>query len=150
EILRGGAEVAAAAGAVVAGGHSIDDPEPKYGMAVTGFAHPGGVWTNAGGRPGDVLVLSKPIGTGIVTTAVKRGGPDPAVVAAAVGSMTTLNAEAAGLVRAARPHAVTDVTGFGLVGHTRELAAGARLRAELDLAAVRLLPGARELLDEGH
>jgi selenide, water dikinase len=150
QILRGGADVAAAAGAVVAGGHSIDDPEPKYGMAVTGFASPDAIWTNAGGREGDALVLSKPIGTGIVTTAIKRGDPDRAVVEAAVESMTTLNAEAAALVRAARPHAVTDVTGFGLVGHARELAAGAGLRAEVDWAAVRLLPGVRELIVAGH
>jgi len=150
EILRGGADVAAAAGAVVAGGHSIDDAEPKYGMAVTGFVHPDRVWTNGGGQEGDVLVLSKPIGTGIVTTAVKRGEPDAAVVDAAVESMTTLNAEAAAIVRAARPHAVTDVTGFGLVGHARELAAGAGLRAEIDWAAVRLLPGVRELIAAGH
>ena len=149
EILRGGADVAAAAGAVVAGGHSIDDPEPKYGMAVTGFAHPDEIWTNAGGRAGDVLVLSKAIGTGIVTTALKRGEPDPAVVDAAVESMTTLNADAARLVRAASPHAVTDVTGFGLVGHARELAAGAGLQAQIDWRAVRLLPGVREL-DRGR
>jgi len=150
EILRGGADVARAAGAVVAGGHSIDDPEPKYGMAVTGFVHPAEVWTNGGGREGDVLVLTKPIGTGIVTTAVKRGAPDPEVVDAAVASMTTLNAEAAELVRSARPHAVTDVTGFGLVGHAREVAEGAGLRAEIDLAAVELLPGVRELIAEGQ
>src|SRR5690242_9780561 len=150
EILRGGADVAAAAGAVVAGGHSIDDAEPKYGMAVTGFVHPDQVWTNGGGREGDVLVLSKPIGTGIVTTAVKRGTPDPEVVDAAVASMTTLNAEAAEIARSARPHAVTDVTGFGLVGHAREVADGAGLRAELDLSAVELLPGVRELIEEGH
>jgi selenide, water dikinase len=150
QILRGGADVAAGAGAVVAGGHSIDDAEPKYGMAVTGFAHPDAIWTNAGGREGDALVLSKPIGTGIVTTAVKRGRPDAGVVDAAVESMTTLNAEAAALVRAARPHAVTDVTGFGLVGHVREVAAGAGLRAEIDWAAVRLLPGVRDLIDAGH
>ncbi len=150
EILRGGADVAAAAGAVVAGGHSIDDPEPKYGMAVTGFARPDEIWTNAGGREGDVLVLSKPIGTGIVTTALKRGAPDAAVVEAAVKSMTTLNAEAAAIVRNAAPNAVTDVTGFGLVGHARELAAGAGLCAEIDLGAVRLLPGVRELIAAGH
>jgi selenide,water dikinase len=150
EILRGGADVARTAGAVVAGGHSIDDPEPKYGMAVTGFVHPDEVWTNSGGREGDVLVLSKPIGTGVVTTAVKRGEPAPEVVGAAVASMTTLNAEAAEIVRAARPHAVTDVTGFGLVGHAREVADAAGLRAEIDFAAVRLLPGVRELIDEGH
>jgi selenium donor protein len=150
EILRGGADVAAAAGAVVAGGHSIDDPEPKYGMAVTGFAHPDEIWRNAGGRAGDVLVLSKAIGTGIVTTALKRGEPDPAVVDAAVESMTTLNADAARLVRAAGPHAVTDVTGFGLVGHARELAAGAGLQAQIDWQAVRLLPGVRELVEAGN
>ena len=150
EILRGGADVARAAGAVVAGGHSIDDPEPKYGMAVTGFVHPAEVWTNGGGREGDVLVLTKPIGTGIVTTAVKRGAPDPEVVDAAVASMTTLNAEAAELVRSARPHAVTDVTGFGLVGHAHEVAEGAGLRAEIDFAAVELLPGVRELIAEGQ
>jgi len=150
EILRGGADVARAAGAVVAGGHSIDDPEPKYGMAVTGFVHPAEVWTNGGGREGDVLVLTKPIGTGIVTTAVKRGTPDPEVVDAAVASMTTLNAEAAEIVRSARPHAVTDVTGFGLVGHAREVAEGAGLRAEIDFAAVELLPGVRELIAEGQ
>src|SRR6476646_6925239 len=116
EILRGGADVAAAAGAVVAGGHSIDDPEPKYGMAVTGFAHPDRIWTNTGAHAGDVVVLTKPLGTGIVTTAVKRGAPDPRVVQAAVDSMTTLNRDAAALVAKALPHAVTDVTGFGLVG----------------------------------
>src|SRR6476659_1976882 len=136
EILRGGADVARAAGAVVAGGHSIDDPEPKYGMAVTGFVHPAEVWTNSGGREGDVLVLTKPIGTGIVATAVKRATPDADVVDAAVDSMTTLNAEAAEIVRGARPHAVTDVTGFGLVGHAREVAEGAGLRAEIDFSAV--------------
>jgi len=150
EILRGGADVARAAGAVVAGGHSIDDPEPKYGMAVTGFVHPAEVWTNGGGREGDALVLTKPIGTGIVTTAVKRGTPDPEVVDAAVASMTTLNAEAAEIVRSARPHAVTDVTGFGLVGHAREVAEGPGLRAEIDFAAVELLPGVRELIAAGH
>jgi len=117
---------------------------------VTGFARPDEIWTNGGGREGDVLVLSKPIGTGIVTTALKRGAPDAAVVDAAVESMTTLNAEAAAAVRAAGPHAVTDVTGFGLVGHARELAAGAGLRAEIDLSAVRLLPGVRELIAAGH
>jgi selenide,water dikinase len=150
EILRGGADVARDAGAVVAGGHSIDDPEPKYGMAVTGFVHPDEVWTNAGGREGDALVLTKPIGTGVVTTAVKRGAPDQAIVDAAVESMTTLNADAAEIVRAARPHAVTDVTGFGLAGHAREVAEGAGLRAEIDLGAVALLPGVRELIAKGH
>jgi selenide, water dikinase len=150
QVLRGGADVARAAGAVVAGGHSIDDPEPKYGMAVTGFVHPERVWTNAGALPGDVLVLTKRVGTGIITTAVKRGDPDAGVVAEAVRSMTTLNRGAADALRPASPHAVTDVTGFGLVGHARELAAGAGVRVEIDMAAVGILPGARELAAEGH
>jgi selenide,water dikinase len=149
EILRGGADVAAAAGAVVAGGHSIDDPEPKYGMAVTGFVHPDRIWTNAGAREGEVLVLTKPVGTGIVTTALKRGGAPAAAVEAAVASMTTLNAAAAEALRAVDPSAVTDVTGFGLVGHARELAAGAGLRVEIELDALTLLPGARELAEAG-
>jgi selenide,water dikinase len=149
EILRGGADVARDAGAVVAGGHSIDDPEPKYGMAVTGFVHPEAVWTNAGARAGDVLVLTKRLGTGVVATAVKRGQPDPAVVEEAVRSMTTLNRDAAETLRAAAPHAVTDVTGFGLVGHARELAAAAGVRVAIDWAAVELLPGARALAEAG-
>ncbi len=150
EILRGGADVARAAGAVIAGGHSIDDPEPKYGMAVTGFVHPDQVWTNAGAREGDVLVLTKRLGTGVITTAVKNSDPAPEVVTGAVESMTTLNRDAADTLRPARPHAVTDVTGFGLVGHARELAAGAGLRVELDWSAVELLDGARELATAGH
>jgi selenide, water dikinase len=150
DILRGGADAAAAAGVVVAGGHSIDDPEPKYGMAVTGFVHPAQVWGNGGGRGGDALVLTKPIGTGIVTTAVKRGDPPAEALDAAVRSMTTLNAEAAARLREAAPHAVTDVTGFGVVGHLRELAAASGLRARIELAALPLLPGARELAEEGY
>jgi selenide,water dikinase len=118
-------------------------------MAVTGFVHPAEVWTNGGGREGDVLVLTKPIGTGIVTTAVKRGTPDPEVVDAAVASMTTLNAEAAEIVRSARPHAVTDVTGFGLVGHARELAAGSGLRASIQYDRIPLLPEVRQLVVDG-
>ena len=149
EILRGGAEVAGRAGVAIAGGHSIDDAEPKYGMAVTGFAHPDRFWRNTGGRAGDVLVFSKRIGTGIVATAIKRGEGEPDVVDAAVESMTTLNDRAAEQLAEAEPHAVTDVTGFGLVGHARELAAGAGLQARLRLEAVPLLPGVRELVEAG-
>jgi len=149
EILRGGAEVAEAAGVAIAGGHSIDDPEPKYGMAVTGFAHPDRIWTNTGGRPGDVLVFSKGIGTGIVATAIKREQAEPGVVEAAVESMTTLNDRAAAQLREVAPNAVTDVTGFGLVGHARELAAGSGMQARLRMAAVPLLPGVRELAQSG-
>jgi selenide,water dikinase len=149
EVLRGGQDAAAEAGCAVVGGHSIDDAEPKYGMAVTGFAHPDRIWRNTGGRPGDVLVFSKRIGTGIVATAIKRGEGKPEVVDAAVESMTTLNDRAARELAEARPHAVTDVTGFGLVGHARELAAGAGLRARLRLDAVPVLPGVRHLVEAG-
>jgi selenium donor protein len=150
EILRGGLEVATRAGVAVAGGHSIDDAEPKYGMAVVGFVHPDRVWTNAGGRPGDVLAFSKAIGTGIVSTAIKRGETEGPVVDAAVASMTTLNDRAAAeLAGAGPPHAVTDVTGFGLVGHAREVAAGSGLTARIRFSDVPLLPGVRELTSQG-
>ena len=149
EILRGGADVAERAGVAIAGGHSIDDAEPKYGMAVTGFAHPDRIWRNTGGRAGDALVLGKRIGTGIVATAIKRGQGQPDVVDAAVESMTTLNDRAAAELGNAEPHAVTDVTGFGLVGHARELAAGAGLQARLRLDAVPVLPGVRDLAEAG-
>ena len=150
QILRGGADVAAEAGAVVAGGHSIDDAEPKYGMVVTGFVDPREVWTNGGARPGDALVLGKPIGTGIVTTALKHGVSCPQAEAAAVASMTTLNAGAAAELRPYAPHAVTDVTGFGLVGHAREMAAAGGVCVRLDASAVPLLAGVRELAGAGH
>ncbi|HEY0389169.1 MAG TPA: selenide, water dikinase SelD [Gaiellales bacterium] len=147
EILRGGAAVAELAGVAIAGGHSIDDAEPKYGMAVTGFAHPDRIWRNTGGRAGDALVFSKRIGTGIVATAIKRGQAGDEAVEAAVESMTTLNDRAAAQLAEMEPHAVTDVTGFGLVGHARELAAGAGLQARLRFADVPLLPGVRELVE---
>jgi selenide, water dikinase len=146
EILRGGADAAAAAGAAVVGGHSIDDPEPKYGMAVTGVVAPDAVLTNAGGRAGDALVLTKPLGAGAVATAIKRGLADPALVERAVAVMTTLNDRAAEQARAARAHALTDVTGFGLLGHVHELAAASGLAAAIDAAAVPAIEGALELL----
>jgi selenide,water dikinase len=136
EILRGGAVAAAAAGAAVVGGHSIDDPEPKYGMAVTGVVAPSEVLTNAGGRPGDALVLTKPLGAGAVATAIKRGLADEALVARAVTVMTTLNDRAAEQARAAGAHALTDVTGFGLLGHVHELALASGVAAEIEAAAV--------------
>ncbi len=149
EILRGGAEVAERAGVAIAGGHSIDDAEPKYGMAVTGFVHPERVWTNRGGRPGDLLVFSKRIGTGIIATAIKRGTAPETAYTAAVESMTTLNDAGAAQLAEHELHAVTDVTGFGLVGHTRELAAGSGTQARLRLEAVPLLPDVRELIEDG-
>ena len=147
EILRGGADAAAAAGAAVVGGHSIDDPEPKYGMAVVGVVAPGDVLTNAGGRAGDALVLTKPLGAGAVATAIKRGLASDEQVERAVAVMTTLNDRAAEQARAAGAHALTDVTGFGLLGHLHELAAASGLAAEVEAAAVPAIEGVLELLE---
>ena len=146
EVLRGGADAVAAAGAVIVGGHSIDDPEPKYGLAVTGTVDPRAVLANAGGRAGDVLVLTKPLGAGAVATALKRGLAGAALVERAVAVMTTLNDRAAAQARAAGAHALTDVTGFGLLGHLHELTEAAGLAAVLDAAAVPAIDGVLELL----
>jgi selenide,water dikinase len=145
EILRGGADAVAAAGASIVGGHSIDDPEPKYGLAVTGVVHPAEVLTNAGGQPGDALVLTKPLGAGLVATAIKRGIEAPLDEAVAV--MTELNAEAALAARAAGVTALTDVTGFGLLGHLHELALASGCAAELSAEAVPAINGVLELTD---
>jgi selenide, water dikinase len=147
EILRGGAEAVAAAGAAIVGGHSIDDPEPKYGLAVTGVGHPREVLANAGGRPGDALVLSKPLGSGVISTAAKRGLAEPGLVERAVDVMTTLNDRAAEQARAAGAHALTDVTGFGLLGHAHELALASGVSAEIDSRAVPAIEGVLDLLD---
>jgi len=148
EVLRGGADVARAAGAAIVGGHTIDDPEPKYGLAVTGLVHPDEVITNASGRSGDALVLTKPVGAGAVTTSLKKGLVTDAVLAGAVEVMTTLNAAAAEAARAAGAHGMTDVTGFGLLGHLHELALASGVAAEVDSTAVPAIPGALELLED--
>jgi selenide,water dikinase len=145
-ILRGGFDVAAEAGVAIIGGHSIDDPEPKYGMAVCGVVHPDELLTNAGARVGDLLVLTKPLGAGAVTTALKRGMDAPLDEAVAV--MTTLNAAAALAARAAGAHALTDVTGFGLLGHLREMCVASGVAAVLEAASVPAIEGAVELLDD--
>ena len=149
EVLRGGSDVAKAAGAFVLGGHSVDDPEPKYGMAVIGEIHPERVVTTAGARPGDALVLTKPIGTGILTTALKRDWLDAAALSDAVRSMTTLNAGAARAMLAVGVHAATDVTGFGLLGHLHNMLRASDVGAEVTAAAVPVLPGAREMVARG-
>jgi selenide, water dikinase len=148
EILRGGADACAAAGASIVGGHSIDDSEPKYGLAVTGIVDPRAVLTNAGGQAGDVLVLTKPLGAGTISTALKRGIAAPE--AAAIEVMTTLNDVAAAQARVAGAHALTDVTGFGLLGHTHELAAASGLAAEIDASAVPAIEGVLELLHDAR
>jgi selenide,water dikinase len=144
-ILRGGAAACEAAGVAIIGGHSIDDPEPKYGMAVTGIVHPDEVLTNSGGRVGDVLVLTKPLGAGSVATALKRD-LDGAPETAAIEVMTALNREASAAARAARVSALTDVTGFGLLGHLHELALASGVAAELDAATVPAIDGVTALL----
>jgi selenide, water dikinase len=149
EVLRGGEEVAAEAGVAIVGGHSIDDPEPKYGLAVTGMVHPDGILRNSTARAGDDLYLTKPIGTGVATTAAKRGLADGEVTAAAVEMMTTLNRDASKVARAAGASAVTDVTGFGLLGHLHELAKASGVSAHVEAASVPSLPGVLELLEAG-
>jgi selenide,water dikinase len=148
DILRGGADAVAEAGASIVGGHSIDDPEPKYGLAVTGVVHPDAVLTNAGGQPGDVLWLSKPLGAGTIATAIKRNLAAPELIVRGIEVMTTLNATAAAQARAAGAHALTDVTGFGLLGHTHELAAASGLSAEIQADAVPAIEGVLELLSD--
>ncbi len=156
-ILLGGAEIAREAGVAIVGGHTIDDPEPKYGMAVTGTVHPAKVVTNAGARPGDVLVLTKPLGTGILATALKKGALGERDLTEAVRWMTLLNASASKAMLAASAHAATDITGFGLLGHAggmmRASGVALRLRASAlpvhrlvrDMLAVGLAPaGTRE------
>jgi selenide,water dikinase len=150
EILAGGAEVAAAAGVAIGGGHSIDDPEPKYGMTVSGVVHPDELLTAAGAQPGDELYLTKPVGGGLITTGAKRGIAEPGWIESAVEAMTTLNAEAAAAARACGAHALTDVTGFGLLGHLHEVCEASGVGVEIDAAAVPALPGALELAASGE
>ncbi len=150
-VLDGGGDVVRAAGAIVGGGHSIDDPEPKYGLAVVGTVHPDEVRTNASARPGDALVLTKPIGLGVISTALKRDAAPSGLVDEAVRVMTTLNASARDAVAALGDavHAVTDVTGFGLLGHLREVANASGVGAEIDVLQVPVIDGVRELLAAG-
>lgn len=184
EIVRGGGEVARQAGVAVIGGHSIDDPEPKFGMCVIGEVNPERIVRNSGAEPGDLLVLTKPLGTGVIATAIKRGEIGAGAVAgdaaggitgesdtigagagevgatgrvaagarlveAAVASMTTLNRGAAEAMLRAGAHAATDVTGYGLLGHLRELAWASRVVVRLHAGAIPLLPGALELAARG-
>ncbi len=157
EVLAGGAEVAAAGGWVVAGGHTVDGAEPMYGQAVIGEVDADRVLTNAGGRAGDALVLTKPLGTGLVATMVKHrapadvapGGASHDLYERAVAEMTRLNDVAARVALAAGTRCATDVTGFGLLGHLQRLAAASGVGARVELAAVPVLAGAWDLLDAG-
>ncbi len=148
-ILRGGADKIHEAGAAILGGHSINDAELKFGYAVTGTVHPDRIWTNAGAREGDALVMTKRIGTGVIATALKRGIAGDGDVAASTESMTLLNRAACEAALQFDVHGCTDVTGFGLLGHARELACGSGVTVEIEQAAVRYLPGAEEYARAG-
>jgi selenide,water dikinase len=149
DILKGAADKVAEAGGVIAGGHTIDDNEPKFGLAVMGSVHPQRVGRKAGARPGDALLLTKPLGTGIITTAAKGDAADAAHLAAAIESMLRLNRRAAELLQQVDFHAVTDITGFGLLGHACEMAepSGVALRFVFD--RLPFLPGAWEYAEQG-
>jgi len=148
-IFAAAADQVAAAGGILAGGHTLRDEEPKYGLAVVGTVHPDGIWTKAGARPGDVLFLTKPLGTGLLLHAAREGRRHEEGLARASAQMTELAREAADALRPFGPSAVTDVTGFGLLGHAHELAERSAVRVVLDAAALPVLPGALELARDG-
>lgn len=149
EILRGGQDAVHEAGAVLAGGHTVVDEELKYGLSVTGRADPRKLLTNAGARPGDVLVLTKPIGIGVLTTAAKRGDVDPAAYRALVEVMSRLNAEASRAALAVGARCATDITGFGLLGHASHIARASAVTLAVDVARIPVLQGAREAAASG-
>lgn len=149
EILAGGQYAMNVEGVVVIGGHSVDDKEMKFGYSVTGIVHPDKVITNAGAKPGDVLILTKPIGTGAINTAVKRGLASREVEAAAIKAMTTSAAAASKVMCELAANACTDVTGFGLIGHAYEMAKASEVTLTIDSQAVPLLPEVLELISQG-
>lgn len=149
EILKGGADKVKEAGALVVGGHTIEDNEPKYGLAVTGLVHPDRVITNAGARPGDALILTKPLGIGIITTAIKGDLADDAAYNDAVRLMASLNDRAAWIMSESGAHACTDVTGFGLLGHLYEMVAASGVGSRIALGKVPVLEQARPLASIG-
>jgi len=148
EIFRGGAEKVREAGAVIAGGHTVDDPEPKYGLAVMGLIHPDKVSTKTGAKPGDLLVLTKPLGVGIVTTAFKSDAAEQRSLEEAVISMSKLNRDAAHAMTDGRYHAATDITGFGLLGHAWEMAGRGGVRFRFRFDALPFVFGAQALAED--
>ena len=151
DILRGGADIMAQAGGIIAGGHTVTDKEPKYGLAVTGMVHPDRILTKGGAQPGDLLILGKPLGTGLITTAHKQDKVQEGDLEAAVASMTRLNKQASqALARLGKGvHAATDITGFGLLGHAWEMASQSLTNMRFDFAALPLLPNAPRYVEEG-
>jgi len=150
EILRGGNDKVVEAGACMAGGHSVDDNEPKYGLAVTGVVHPGRIWTNAGARAGDALVLTKPLGTGVLFNANRSGKLPFGELEALLPTVATLNAKARETAMRFPVHACTDVTGFGIMGHSVEMARAAGVRIELDYRSLPFHPNALEMYRRGE
>ena len=149
EILRGGSDKIKEAGAILVGGHSIDDQEPKYGLSVTGIVHPNKFWRNVGAKPGQVLVLTKPIGVGILTTGIKQGAVTPEQEKIVTETMAMLNKKAAEVLSGFSPSAVTDVTGFGLLGHGSEMASGSNVTLVIEYDKVPILDGALKLAQDG-
>lgn len=149
-IFAGGADKAREVGIVIAGGHTITDAEPKYGLVVTGTIHPKRILTKAGARPGDKLYLTKPLGTGVITTAMKQEAADKTDAETAVESMLLLNRTASRISQAVSVHACTDVTGFGLLGHATEVALKSSVALEINASAIPWLPGAKRYAGEGR
>lgn len=149
EILRGGAEKVMEAGATLAGGHSIEDDEPKYGLCVTGFVHPDKILKNCGAKPGDVLILTKQIGSGVVNTAIKAGMASEKAINDAVRVMTSLNKKAKEVFQNYNINSCTDVTGFGLIGHCIEMAEGSNVTLEIDVNKIPLIDGAIDYAQMG-
>ncbi len=149
EILRGGSDKAREAGVTIVGGHTVDATEPTYGLSVTGLVHPDRIFTNAGAHDGDLLVLTKPLGSGIATTAIKGGTASAGLKDEAIALMATLNRDAAEAMVESGAHAATDITGFGLLGHLAEMAAGSALSATISASAVPVLAGVLELAEQG-
>lgn len=149
-ILQGGDEVVREAGAVIVGGHSVKDNELKYGLSITGMVDPAKLCTNAGAKPGDTLYLTKPLGTGIISTAIKRGGASEEQTQRVMEQMAALNKEAAEIAIECGVRGITDITGFGFLGHAYEMAKASNVTFEIDSAAIPIIPGALELAAQGY
>ena len=149
EILQGGADKAKEAGIPIVGGHSVDDKEPKYGLVVTGEIEENTIWKNIGANVGDALVLTKPLGTGIIATAIKKGQATPEAINASIHSMAELNKTAAEKLKKLKPNAVTDVTGFGLLGHLKEMCENSNVSSKINFSSLRFLPSVEELAFSG-
>ena len=149
EIMQGGADKADEAGIPIVGGHSIDDNEPKYGLVVTGEVSEKNIWVNTGAKPGDSLILTKPLGTGVIATAIKKEMASSSTIESAVNSMVMLNKKASETLQNFNPNAVTDITGFGLMGHLIEICKGSNVSSIINFSDINFLPGTIDLANEG-